>query len=110
MKIKHYQGYGLIDAKVISRKLNTAERRKTVCVAVKGNHEYGLDRSDFPQDAAKWLLKVIKDSDLANGLSLTGPEGYNFSMNLTVRYEDCPYIRENGCDVENGIYTISFHY
>lgn len=54
MKLKHWQGYGTIEAKKINRVVNNNEIKLTI--SVKGNHECGLLRND-KYDAFNWLLK-----------------------------------------------------
>ena len=50
MKIKHYQGYGTVQAKKINKTGNCLK------VTVWGNHEYGLIRDD-KYDVFNWLVK-----------------------------------------------------
>ena len=54
MKLKHWQGYGTIDAKKVSKIEKNNETILTV--SVKGLHECGLVRND-KYDACNWLLK-----------------------------------------------------
>lgn len=77
MKIKHWQGYGCVNAKKISKDKNT------LVVEVSGTHEYGLSRDD-KYDVFNWLVKrfdksrkdymeiqdidIDEDSELVNGL------------------------------------------
>lgn len=56
MRIKHWQGYGSVNAKVVKRTISTQRNEKTITIKVWGNHEYGLDRSDDFYDVHKWLL------------------------------------------------------
>jgi hypothetical protein len=56
MKIKHWQGYGSVNAKVTSKTLNSYSEERTITIKVWGNHEYGLDRSDDRYDVFHWLL------------------------------------------------------
>ena len=62
MRIKHWQGYGHIEAKKIEKK--TRDGRTFIAIKLKGNHEYGLHRDDI-YDIAHWLLpkfsKEFKD-------------------------------------------------
>ena len=54
MKIKHWQGYGCVNAKKISMKNNNS---KTVLhIRVTGNHECGIHRNDN-YDLFNWLVK-----------------------------------------------------
>ena len=50
MKIKHWAGYGCVEAKRIPNKSCTLH------VRVAGNHEWGLVRNDS-YDLYKWLVK-----------------------------------------------------
>jgi hypothetical protein len=50
MKIKHWQGYGCVNAKKIS------DNDNILVVEVKGNHEWGLKRND-KYDVFNWLVK-----------------------------------------------------
>ena len=54
MKIKHFAGYGSVEAKKISRK----ERDGIVelHIQVRGNHEWGIERNDA-YDFVNWLGK-----------------------------------------------------
>lgn len=50
MKIKHFAGYGCVNAKKIS------DKDGILIVEVKGNHEWGLRRTDR-YDVFNWLVK-----------------------------------------------------
>ena len=50
MKIKHWQGYGVVNATKVQDKDNI------LIVDVKGNHECGLERND-KYDVFNWLVK-----------------------------------------------------
>lgn len=55
MKIKHWQGYGTVNAKKLF--MNTSDDGITeLVIEVKGNHEWGLVRDD-EYDVANWLVK-----------------------------------------------------
>ena len=56
MIIKHWQGYGSVNAKVVKKTLNTQRGVKTITIEVTGNHEWGLKREDR-YDVYNWLLK-----------------------------------------------------
>lgn len=59
MKVKHWQGYGSVDMKVISRK--QTENTKTIVVRVSGDHEWGLVRDD-EYDVHRWICsRFAKD-------------------------------------------------
>ena len=60
MKLKHWQGYGCVDAKRTALEKN-ADGTKTVEITVSGMHEYGLVRDDT-YDVHRWLVKrFVKD-------------------------------------------------
>lgn len=58
MKIKHFQGYGCVEATKIS------DKSCTLHICVKGEHERGLERDDL-YDLYHWLIqrfdKKLKD-------------------------------------------------
>lgn len=60
MKIKHWQGYGTVDATKISRTREPLGRI-VLRVKVSGNHEWGLIREDA-YDLMNWLLKRFDKS------------------------------------------------
>lgn len=53
MRIKHYQGYGSVNMKVLKNSLNL------VVIEVTGMHEWGLDTYDKDR-ACEWLLNRVK--------------------------------------------------
>ena len=56
MKIKHWQGYGTVDAKKINEQVSGD--RALVEIKVTGNHEWGIERDD-KYDVTNWLLKKL---------------------------------------------------
>lgn len=64
MRIKHFAGYGSVNAKVVQRSLNTLTSIKMVKIQVWGNHECGLDRSEYYYDINQWLLKKVAKVDI----------------------------------------------
>ena len=54
MKIKHWQGYGLVDAKKLTKQTDAGIT--TLVVKTSGNHEWGLVREDV-YDLVNWLVK-----------------------------------------------------
>ena len=59
MKLKHWQGYGVLDVKRVSTKTSKDPfygDTTTMVIRVKGNHEYGIERDD-KYDVFNWLLK-----------------------------------------------------
>ena len=58
MKLKHWQGYGSVEAKKVSKTTfnnNWGEKKTKLVLSVKGNHEYGLVRDDI-YDVKRWLF------------------------------------------------------
>lgn len=55
MKIKHWQGYGTVDAKKVK------DSGCTLHVRVSGNHECGIRRDDL-YDLCNWLVKRFDKS------------------------------------------------
>lgn len=54
MKIKHWQGYGAVNAQKIRK--SVGKGITTLVVRVTGNHECGLRRDDN-YDLSNWLIK-----------------------------------------------------
>ena len=68
MRIRHFAGYGCVNAKKIYDKSykdgeyvacskNIYHAPRIVKIEVAGEHECGLDRSDYLWDCYEWLLK-----------------------------------------------------
>lgn len=76
MKIKHWQGYGFVDATKVSEKDLSLTDEKYIVIRVKGNHEWGIERNDT-YDVSRWLLprfvKGFKDGtyDYRNIVSMS---------------------------------------
>ena len=90
MKIKHFAGYGSVEAKKTSTR-NLPDGTREIVVTVTGNHERGLDRDD-KYDLFSWLVKrfdkTVKD------------------YRDIISYKLCDdYIRKDGLDVEQRMYT-----
>lgn len=87
MKIKHWQGYGTVNAKKLSSSADV------LVVEVWGNHEWGIARNDV-YDVCNWLVTKfdkVHDSSNVEGISLK-----SF------------YSKEGHTEVEHCIYTIYF--
>ena len=54
MRIKHFQGYGTVNAEKKSKTVKDGMTK--LVIKVSGNHEYGLYRDD-KYDIANWLVK-----------------------------------------------------
>lgn len=88
MKLKHWQGYGSVDATKIRK---TVQRGiVTLIVKVKGNHECGLRRDDH-YDLANWLIKRFDKTF----------KDYRSIQNVSIRETE-----ENGVDV--CVYTFTY--
>ena len=59
MKIKHWQGYGSVEAKKISK--NTKNNITRLHIKVSGNHECGLYRND-KYDLTNWLIRRFDET------------------------------------------------
>lgn len=92
MRIKHFSGYGCIEATKISGTINQ------LVVKVKGNHERGLDRSNYYSDVFNWLVKRFdKEHDDYEDIS-------------DIEFSYGPYEKDKyGDSVETAIYTIYFY-
>lgn len=55
MRIKHFAGYGIIEAKKVSVKTENGVR--TLVIKVKGNHEWGINREMDSGCIYTWLVK-----------------------------------------------------
>ena len=101
MRIKHWQGYGSVNAKVKEKDSTYSLQGMTnrcVVIEVRGNHEYGLEVYKDNYTVAKWLGKVggftpeelvsytsfsYYERDNAKGLD---EECCNYTINLKVYY------------------------
>jgi GH18 family chitinase len=92
MKIKHFAGYGSVQAKKVSK--TTIDNRTKLVVEVKGNHEWGLVRDDI-YDVRRWLFNKFEKNFKG--------EDYEISMSI----ED-DYVKENNIDVEVATYTFEY--
>ena len=99
MKIKHWQGYGSVTAKKVSKTTgkNEYDRKYTkLVVEVKGMHEWGLEMKD-PYGVFHWLVKRFDK---------TAVDYFAYSE-VNVKTED-DYVREGGLDIEVCKYTITY--
>lgn len=94
MRIKHWQGYGTVTAKKISKKVKDGET--TLVVKVNGNHEWGLVREDI-YDLKEWLIDRFDKS--AKDVS---------PYSIDYDYEDGYATAADGCDEEYCIYTFTY--
>ena len=92
MRIKHWQGYGCINAKVVGRELNARTGAEVIKIEVSGNHEWGLTwHWKDTYRVGEWLGKVGK-----------------FTSDQVVDYEseECPINKIGEGYVDRAIYTI----
>lgn len=62
MKIKHWQGYGSVNATCVAKEMVSALADvRIIHIKVKGNHEWGLIRDDV-YDVKRWLLDKFDKS------------------------------------------------
>ena len=96
MRIKHYQGYGSVNARVIKKGFSYGPRGKTdrsVTIEVSGNHEYGIIVDSYDHyRLAQWLGKLggFKEEDI---------ESFD-TKSFSQRNE------EKGIDEDHCIYTV----
>ena len=90
MKIKHFSGYGIVNAKKISKTEN--DKQVLLIVKITGDHEQGLTRSFHdPYLIANWIVKKFEKNE------------FDY---LSVNY-DCLSGYENGLN-EYAVYTITY--
>jgi hypothetical protein len=93
MRIKHFAGYGCVNATKI-KDIKTGENTRRLVVKVWGNHERGIYRNDY-YDIYNWLVKRFTK------LCSDYRKIYNIGT-----YFDSIYIGD--CDTEICIYTIDY--
>ena len=97
MRVKHWQGYGSVEVKKVSKTPITngyGENKTKLVLRVKGNHECGLVRDDI-YDVRRWIFNKFEKN--FNG------KDYDIDMSI-----DSDYIKENGLDVEVATYTFVY--
>jgi hypothetical protein len=97
MKIKHWQGYGLVDATKVEKR--TRDGKTFITIKVKGNHEWGIHRDDT-YDVARWLLSKFSKEFKSGEKSYRNIE----YMNLVDGYER----DDRGCEIDTCLYEIQF--
>ena len=95
MRIKHFAGYGCVNATKIKH-IKTGENTQQIVIKVSGNHERGLYRND-KYDVYNWLVKRFC-KDCADYKSI-----YYISVNLD-------YERINNLDTEVLTYYIDYFF
>lgn len=93
-KIKHWQGYGAVDAKVISKKPDE------LVIQVSGNHEYGLDCGEYDTDRVyEWLVKRFDPTKTERDIESVKIED-DYERVVNIDQEVCTYtIRFRGRDM-----------
>lgn len=94
MKIKHFAGYGSVQAKKVS-KTNIDDDKVKLVVEVKGNHEWGLVRDDI-YDVRRWLFNRFEKNF----------NGNDWEISMSVKDD---YVNENGIVVEVATYTFIYN-
>ena len=94
MKIKHWQGYGIVDAKNISKKKNPDEST-SIHIKVTGNHECGI-HTEYSWNVSDWLLSKF-DKNVKNDRCL-----------LNYRVEDGEDVLVDGVKTETCNYYITY--
>lgn len=92
MKIKHWQGYGTVDAKKVSK--TTAKGYTTLVIRVTGDHEWGLVCKDI-YHLKRWLIDRFDKS---------APEDDHTYL---WRF-DCKFVEIDGKQVESCVYTFTY--
>lgn len=73
MKLKHWQGYGCVNATK-----EKCDRSEYLHIKVTGEHEYGLERDDF-YDLHRWLVKRF-DKSAADYLEYSKTHKYEIEV------------------------------
>lgn len=92
MKIKHFQGYGSVQAKKVSK--TTKNGKTKLVVEVKGNHEWGLVRDDI-YDVKRWLFDKFEKNF----------KGDYYDIEMSIKDD---YVKEGNIDVEVATYTFVY--
>ena len=92
MKIKHFAGYGSVQAKKVS-KTTVGDKTKLV-IEVKGNHEWGVVRNDI-YDVKRWLFDKFEKNFKG--------EFYDIEMSVNDNY-----VKEGNLYVEVATYTFTY--
>lgn len=93
MKIKHFAGYGSVQAKKVS-KTNIGNNKTKLVVEVKGDHEQGLVRNDI-YDVKHWLFDKFEKNF----------KGDEYDIDMSIEND---YVKENGIDVEVATYKFIY--
>ena len=97
MRIKHFQGYGFVNAKKersYTRTNEYYEKEKVLVIHVWGNHEWGIERNDT-YDIFNWLVTRF-DKSVESYMDIT-------DMTTNDYYEK----NAEGLDEEHCVYTLT---
>lgn len=96
MRIKHFAGYGCVNATKIKH-VKTGENTKRIVIKVVGNHERGIYRNDY-YDIYNWLVKrFCKDCSNYNNIYHIGT--YFDSINIdNINTDICIYTIDYFCN------------
>ena len=97
MKVKHFAGYGSVEVKKVSKKTITngyGDKKTKMVLSVKGNHEWGLVRSDI-YDVRRWIFNKFEKNF----------NGQDYEINMVIKSD---YIKEGSIDVEVATYTFVY--
>lgn len=94
MKIKHFAGYGCVEAHKVKK--STRGGITNLVVEVVGNHEWGLERRDV-YDLKRWLVDRFDKS--ARDIN---PYSIDYQILLST------YERVGGLDVEKVVYSFEY--
>lgn len=94
MKIKHWQGYGTVNAKKLTEYPTGVSRKKTI-IQVTGNHEWGIERMGI-YAAYDWLKQFLPDCKASTDIVM---------LNLY----DAKIKDENGKEVDSAVYEFEYY-
>lgn len=94
MKIKHWQGYGSVEAKKLS--LTVKNKIAELRIKVSGNHEYGIELTD-EYDIANWLVKRFDKSftDYRKIIDIETEMDYDIDRSCEICYYCITYRKED---------------
>lgn len=98
MKLKHWAGYGCVEAKKLSKKVDKKTGLTTLVVMVKGNHECGLERPTWDEPLlSRWLVERFDRS-----------VNFHYGMFKSIN-EESAYVEENGMYVDTCKFTFVYN-
>lgn len=93
MKIKHWQGYGTVNARKVK------DKNVTLHISVTGNHEWGIRRDD-DYDLFNWLVKRFDKTQTDY------VEWHRKLQNIFI--QEWQFTDENGLDVDGCDYYFKY--